>query len=340
MNEKEQNIWKRLYDAADFVKAQKPWEYLDEYEFVTIELPGRKEAAYCAVVDFMESANTISVFETPEALFDLIYLLESDGVPWHQESRYENCIDVIFADREELEPADRDMIKELGLKYRGKRSWTMFRSFEKGFCVSSLNLKEAERLALVLEQLGLAISDMRDRDIEVDFEMDGTLLRRFSKKGQAWETIPAQLTVKDKQVLTFKMIDEITLRQLKKAKKLRSTLQIDVMHHVFGLGDYEKGKQRRERFAMAIEEGDVPEKFLTVRMDPLDEEIPAILDLLISFIQVKGRPMEIMVRDDIIRMAIGEFCEEIGIKLIVSGFLDLLDYEFEVITGLKELDDL
>ena len=39
-----------------------------------------------------------------------------------------------FEDRNELRDKDRQVIKELGLKFRGRQAWPMFRSYRTGLC--------------------------------------------------------------------------------------------------------------------------------------------------------------------------------------------------------------
>ena len=155
MSEKDLKTWRRLYEAANLLMAQKPWELEDDqdYDFVTIEQRDGKPSVYCTLVGWLEKSHTISVYETNDALFDIIYQIEHEDIPWHQLSRYNKSLNVIFGDRDQLLPADRKMIEILGLKYRGRRAWPMFRAYEKGRYDRRLNVREAASLAEVIVQL-------------------------------------------------------------------------------------------------------------------------------------------------------------------------------------------
>lgn len=340
MNQKDLKIWKRLYEAADLLKAQKPWELLDDYDFVTVELPGGKEKAFCRVLGDLDNAYAISVYESSDALFDIIYLMESEELPWHQESRYNNCLNVIFSDRDGILPADREMLDLLGLRYRGRKAWTKFRVFEKGYDITRPNIREAARLAKVLEQLVPAIKDMRAENLTLDVEGEETILRRFDRKAKMWETLVAPLNDEPKNIESFSLTDEIMMSQLKRIKKLQTVVEIDVMHHIISNENKDsKGKRRLERMAMACEADKPNEPFLTFPLDYEDEEIATILNILIGYMKEIGKPREIRLRDDIIESSIKEICDDLGIKTSVSASLPAIDAVFESITGLDEIDE-
>jgi len=339
MNEKDLKTWRRLYEAADLLKVQKPWELIDDYDFVTVELRGRKESAYCRVLGDLERAYMINVFESSDALFDAIYEMEHDEIPWHQNSRYINCLSVVYSDREILIPEDRKMIDLLGLKYRGRKAWPLFRTFEKGYVGMRLNVEEAARLAEVLEQLAPAIADMRAEDLELDIDGEETILRRFNKKTKSWETLVAPLNDEPKHIESFSVTDEIMMSQLKRVRKLQKVVEIDVMHHILSIDNAALRKRRLARFAMACEVDKPAEPYITSPLEPEDDEISTILNILIGYINEIGRPREIIVRDDIIEIAIQEICSELGIKTSVSESLPAIDAVFGAITGLDEIDE-
>lgn len=337
MNEKDLNTWKRLYEAADLLKTQKPWELLDYYDFVTVERKDGKSSAYCTVLGDLLKSHTISVYETEDALYDIIYELDNEDIPWHQATRYNNCLNVIFGDRDLLLPSDREMIDLVGQKYRGRKAWTLFRSLEKGRMDKMLNVEEAVRLTDVILQLSEAFADIRARELVLSEENDETILRRYDRKTKKWETLVAPLNDKPKSLISFSVTDEILMKQLKRRKKLETVMEIDVMHHIISTAIGENGGSLLERFAMCCEAGNPSDPYLIEVLDPEDEEVPMILNILVGYIEEFGRPGEIRLRDDMIEISIKEICEELGIRTSVSGSLPAIDAVFESATGLDML---
>ena len=57
-----------------------------------------------------------------------------------------------FEDREMMEPADLKIIRELGLKFRGRNAWPQFRSYLPGYAPWTLTQDQAEFLTVALNQ--------------------------------------------------------------------------------------------------------------------------------------------------------------------------------------------
>ncbi|MFQ6061420.1 MAG: hypothetical protein ACE5KV_09060, partial [Thermoplasmata archaeon] len=64
----------------------------------------------------------------------------------------QRCLMASFEDRGTLSHQDRRLIKKLGLKFRGRNSWPLFRSYEPGYYPWYLTAKEARYLNHVLKQ--------------------------------------------------------------------------------------------------------------------------------------------------------------------------------------------
>lgn len=54
---------------------------------------------------------------------------------------YQDCLMCSFEDRNELAGADRKQIKDLGLTFRGKNAWPMFRRMDPVFILGLLMQK-------------------------------------------------------------------------------------------------------------------------------------------------------------------------------------------------------
>nr|WP_207643942.1 hypothetical protein [Youngiibacter fragilis] len=105
-------------------------------------------------------------------------------------------------------PADREKIDLLGLKYRGRKAWPLFRSLEKGRMQRMIDAKEAARLTDVILQLAEAFSDIRARELVLSDDNDETILRRYDRKSKKWETVVASLNYKPKSLASFSITDE------------------------------------------------------------------------------------------------------------------------------------
>lgn len=340
MKDNDLKTWRRLYEAAELLKTQKPWELEDDhgYDFIEIEQKDGELSAYCTLVGWLEKSHTISIYESNDALFDIIYLMEHEGIPWHQGPRYNNCLNVIFGDRDLLLPADRKMIELLGLKFRGRRAWPMFRSYEKGRYDRRLNVREAARLAEVIEHLAQVYADIRSDNLDIIDANENMLRRSFNSTSKRWATQVAALNYEPRNIMSFSVTDEILMKQLKKMKKLKTVIEIDVMYHIISTERDANGRSILDRFAMCCEADKPSDPYLMEALEPEDEEIPTILNILTGYIEKFGRPSKIKLRDSMIEASIKEICDELGIRTSVYASLTAIDEVFLSVTGLDKLD--
>ena len=98
-----------------------------------------------------------------------------------------------FSDREYLEKADRDLIKQLGRKFRGPNAWPMFRSYRPGYLPWFVTRAEARFLIHALSQILDVAKRVRDDPHPIQpvrrVEKGGRWVRAAHKKGAelVWE---------------------------------------------------------------------------------------------------------------------------------------------------------
>src|SRR5215210_2547123 len=95
-----------------------------------------------------------------------------------------------FEDRGELDRRDREVIKELGLKFRGRNAWPMFRSYRPSFSPWFLEAGEIRFLSVALEQLADVAPRFRDEPSLLEpSDGDSYLLRAPRREGEMliWE---------------------------------------------------------------------------------------------------------------------------------------------------------
>jgi hypothetical protein len=129
------------------------------------------------------------------------------------------CLVASFEDRKSLEKQDHEVIKRLGLKFRGAKSWPLFRSYEPGYYPWHLDQPQVHFLTLALRQAA---------EVSLRMRINGNLLTN-SGKAQYLVRVPEQsgpdLRWKDEWLLPAPLErtkdeapvpDEIRLQRIKK----------------------------------------------------------------------------------------------------------------------------
>jgi hypothetical protein len=166
-NRPELEEWRRLYDAASKVKEVAPWEWMAEDIVFGVRNPETAEPGFVSVMGALGEHYAIAVYLGPKGLYGL-WAIEAEGGSGPPETILETPqLQASWEDRNTLRTQDREIIKELGLKFRGRNAWSMFRSYRPGYAPWFLEAGEARFLAHVLEQVP---------DVTLRFREDPALL--------------------------------------------------------------------------------------------------------------------------------------------------------------------
>ena len=125
--------WKLLYEVAIKFKALKPWNYLWDTELTQIVLPEHEESFFSSVMGKAGDCFAIGTYAGVDAINGFYYIIDNPKISSTQYIRYQNNLMCYFGNRDELSSKELKVIKNLGLKFRGKNEWIYFRSFETGY---------------------------------------------------------------------------------------------------------------------------------------------------------------------------------------------------------------
>ncbi len=146
-------MWRGLYEAAVRVKEMAPWEWMTEAHVFGVQDPETREIGFVSVMGMLGEYYAISLYPNPEALYSF-WMIQEAGPDINPDALLEiPQIHASFEDRGELHNKDREVIKELGLKFRGRKEWPMFRSYRPGFAPWFVEAEEARLLTHALNQL-------------------------------------------------------------------------------------------------------------------------------------------------------------------------------------------
>ncbi len=146
------DTWKRLYElAADFKKLA-PWEYMEETDIVAFQQPQTQRYGFMSVMGMAGEHTALALYHGAEAYFKFLDF-QYRGIPNALDLMFTRQTQLSFEDREMIEDEDRAVLKELGLRFRGRGNWPQFRSYRYGMFPWIIDQDEAEFLIAGLEQI-------------------------------------------------------------------------------------------------------------------------------------------------------------------------------------------
>ena len=181
--------WKRLYELSQEIKEMAPWEWISESEFFGVQDPSTGEQGFISTMGMNGEHYSIAAYRGAEGLYGYWHMADAGPFGNPEEILEVPQLQLSFEDRSTLTDHDRAIIKELGLKFRGRNSWPMFRSFRPGFFPWYLNKKEAHFLIHILEQTLNVLARYKEDETLLDPITDETYLVRIadeSEEGLTW----------------------------------------------------------------------------------------------------------------------------------------------------------
>ena len=327
------NEWQLLYKAAEAFKQVKPWKWLFDQDLICVQNPENGETGYCSIMGRGGEHYALGVFLGDSGLAKFLALAADNGeIPQHEIVHYQDCIMGSFDDREFVGKRDMEVIKSLGLKFRGSNEWPVFRRFEPGYFPWEITDEECRFLTCAFEQALFVANVVKAGEVDVDFENGGSILRKKEPKTGQWISEELQLPFLTETYNPLLVNNADLIKELKKARKVEGLqISIDVTYCPTPIGEKNIRPYFSRIFLIAEEKSGQMMKYKMY--DDKDEDVDTVMNNLIDFVFNFGIPQKINVRTEKMMNIYGDICKQLGIKLNLKLKLPLIE-EF-----LKGLDD-
>lgn len=144
--------WRRLYDAMNGVKTLTPWTWMKETDIFGIQDPHTGDLGFVSVMGMLGEHYAIALYTSPAALYEFWDLQEAGPSDFPGKILEIPQLQASLTSRQDLQKQDYDIIKQLGLRFRGKAAWPCFRSHQPGCLPWFIDNDEARLLTWALEQ--------------------------------------------------------------------------------------------------------------------------------------------------------------------------------------------
>ncbi len=184
MKDPEKTEWSALYEAAIEFKREAPWQWMGSEEVFAIENPLDGSVAFFSFLGSGGEEFGVGVFLGERGLEAFCDVL-SDSV--QAEDILEEMVPMIsmmFVDRRYLDEKDMEIIRSLGLQFRGKNAWPLFRSAQPGCAPWFLEKEEAVFLTAVVQQSLVLAREIREKRLDTSKKPVGAVLTRCFRDGQ------------------------------------------------------------------------------------------------------------------------------------------------------------
>lgn len=310
--------WKKLYELAGKVKELAPWEFLEESEFFGVKNPETEEIGFVSVMGLLGEHLSIGVYRGAEGLYGYWNISDPDTDLHHNPLALFDIpqLQVSFEDREQLEKQDREVMKKLGLKFRGRQNYPLFRSIQPGFMPYFITAEEAKFLICILQQTLKIVPRIKADEMLLPDPEENLYLIRVLENG-AWKD--EIISILPPEVFTIlvaapkEIID--TLKQYPQKKGL--VLEVDFSYVPMPIA--EKGSRPFYPKMLMMTEA---KQGMVIGMELIKPEETLIethkllpSHLIENLLKLEMRPEEIRVKSDVMFEMLETFTQQLNVKL-------------------------
>jgi antitoxin component of RelBE/YafQ-DinJ toxin-antitoxin module len=182
-----------------------------------VQNPVTGEVAYCAVLGRRGEVYALVVYLGTNGL-EVHARIQSGELTCDDDVRFmQRCLMVSFEDRSAQEVPDLKIVKSLGLKFRGRNGWPLFRSYRPGYHPWTLNEAEVAFLTLALEQAVAICQRFKENPKLLTPPEEDQYLVRVQTPAFLWTDQWMKPVPLPPKTIPVPPVDEIALARLKSA---------------------------------------------------------------------------------------------------------------------------
>ncbi|MBI4506778.1 MAG: hypothetical protein HY691_14695 [Chloroflexi bacterium] len=318
MTEPTREQWQALYAAASEFDDLAPWVWMTDDDLFAVQDSETGEVAYCVVMGSGSQEFGLAAFLGPQGFASFRQLMLGELEPESLDAAaLLRSVSLSFQDRAVLARQDREVIRSLGLRFRGRNAWPWFRSQRPGYVPWFLDGDEARILTLALRQAVQVSQRVEAGDLTLTLGVDDQpILTRCLREGRwvdEWRPPPARPPSREEP----EPLDEVRLRRLREAKpRSREGWELDLFTVAAAVGGRGERPYLPVMLLAATQQGFVLGTTLLQPWTSATERQEAVLDLL-----EKGPhlPREIRVGREEVRRLLGPLTRALGIGIRVAN---------------------
>lgn len=318
-----------LFELMNRVRDLEPWQWMTETDIFGVQHPDTGEIGFVSVMGEAGEHYAISAYRDARGLYGFWHMQDVGPNMQPEDLLRTPHLQASFEDREMLDARDYQIIKSLGLKYRGRNAWPQFRSYRPGYAPWFIEKYEAEFLRYILEQVLVVAPRVQQQPKLLDPQGDHHYLVRVAQRDGdtlKWEDqimpienpAPSEITI-DIEPGLFEMVEQLP--------RARYRLEADFFMLYSTVGE----RDERPYFPYALMMLDTTHDILLTT--ELLSPIPSLAAMwaklgptvLKQLIQHGAVPSEIRVSDKLLFSVLQPFAKALKLKVKRVRRLPMLD---------------
>ena len=314
--------WRDLYAAANSLRKSACWMWMEDGDIFAVQDPVSRQKYFCSVMGGGGMEFGVVAYRGHNGFRVLQQLLmiedEIQDAALSEDIIFiQDALSCTFDDREELDKNDLAVIRRLGLKYRGRGEWPLFRDYTPGLVPWFLTGPQCVTLTHILGQaVAVAMECKKSGTADILFGPKDELTLRVARKtadGLEWSSRFMNEQDGRAESLTIELSDQLLVQKLRKlpAQK-RKSWELDRFYLPAPIHDRARPYYPQMLAIVDHEDG----MALAAEILPTGAPAEMAADELIDVLLKSGaKPRRILVKQESMAILLEDFCEQIGIEL-------------------------
>jgi len=314
-------LWRELYDAFSRFAEMKPWKDFNDDSLFAVQDPATGQMGYACILGALGQVLSLCLYRGT-AGFDVHQRMQRGEIDQETDDIFalQDALMAETTDRKELEPADLAVIRKLGLKFRGRKAWPLFRSHLPGHLPWHLTESEAAFLAFALRCACDAVEGVRAGRIDLEARPE-RVFSYFASGGNAgFKTRREPYPVHRPQPLAPVALPVGKLETLKSGGlEADAPWEVEAFFIPAPIMDRE-----RPYFARYLLLSHAPSGLIlnALAVPPEQPVHQTIAEVLVDAMEKNGRkPSEVHVREEPLVAALSPLGKTLGVRLKAKGAL-------------------
>ena len=313
--------WEEIYYYAGLIVELDPWSRFEEKDIFALCPKNKREEHFFSFLKESCGRCGIAIYRNGQSYCHAQERLHGKNSKKEPVFLLQDAVIFLLGDREDVSKKNYAVIKELGLKCRGRGGWPYFEKYQVGFAPQEIPEDELDMLLDDLGNLWVMVHLIAEGKIVVDFANREVMTRTYSPSDDTFYSYPSKLQkplVAKHTVIT--MQDNEWLNNLRKLPS-KGTISLDWSYLPTVVKD--EGIDIVPRLLMAVENQSGCILCATM-LPPSDVPHEDLVDELMELIEKRGKPAVIEICDKEIECYIADLCKQVKIRLEVKPQLKQL----------------
>ena len=333
ITESNRQLWLDLYKAAETFKKLKPWGWMYDSDLFGLQDPDTGEYGFCCVMGNAGQVYALAVYTGVDGLASYWDIADGDTDDPVSAGLNQKCLMVSFENREMLSKKDREQLKELGIKYRGKNQWIQFRDYSPGLYPWYISNEQAQFLLHALQQTMDVAIRFEENEALIHKDEVSYLMRKPQKTANGIEWKDTYIAEEDLEEELMEQEEEkipnpFSIRRLKdELSQRKGAILFSISYMRQTIQEDKKNRPYFPKLALWIS---YPSYFIIGQKMFSPESIEAFEDYFFeSLHQIRYIPGQIVVVNEMTYNLVEPYAEALGIELIYApdeqGFKEVFD---------------